>query len=278
MIAVTGASGQVGSEVVRLLAADGSAVRAVEHRRSVGTPGVDVVRADFDDRQSVVAALQGVSTVVLVSPAVPAQEMLVVDAAVEAGVTHVVKATSKASPNSPVERRRGQAAIEQHLRGSRLAWTLLRSNAYQQNLLALAPQVRSTSSFVMSAGDGEVGMVDARDVAAVAAVVAAAPEKHAGRTYWPTGPALVTYHGVATRLSAALGTTVTYRAVGPEEHLGLMLSAGLPEPVARSNAEAFRLIADGDAAWVTDDVEVLTGVLPRSVDVFIAEHRPAFTG
>ena len=278
MILVTGASGNIGSETVRLLAAQQQPVRALVRNTSRFVHGaVDVVAGDFDDRESLDAAMRDIDTVVLVSPAIPSQEIAVIDAAVHAGVTHVIKATSKASADSPVERRRGQARIEQHLQASSLAWTLLRSNAYLQNLLTLAPIVKQTSGFVMSAADGQVGMVDARDVAAVAARIAVDPAEHDGATYWPTGPALVTYTDVARELTAAVGRPIEYRRISPEEHLEIMLRAGLPATVATSNAQAFGLIAAGDAAWITDDVDTITGSAPRSLHTFVTEHTPNFT-
>ena len=127
----------------------------------------------------------GVTAVVLVSPAVPAHELNVIDSAARAGVAHVVKVTSKASADSPIARRRGQAEIEAGLLASGLGYTLLRNNVYMQNLLILAPAIAATNSFGSSVGTGRVGLVDTRDVAAVAAEVAAAPAAHVGR---PTGP------------------------------------------------------------------------------------------
>ncbi len=67
----------------------------------------------------------------------------------------------------------------------------MRSNAYMQNVLALAPAIAKTSGFGSSAGKGRVGMIDARDVAAAAAEIAASPAAHAGKTYWLTGPELI---------------------------------------------------------------------------------------
>ena len=148
---------------------------------------------------------------VLVSPAVPTQELNVVASAARAGVRHLVKATSKASADSPIARRRGQAEIEAGLAASGLPFTLLRSNAYMQNTLTLAPVIAKTSSFGSSAGKGLVGMVDARDVAAVAAEVAAFPAGHAGSIYWLSGPELVSNYDVAAVLSSLLGRTITYR-------------------------------------------------------------------
>ena len=277
MILVTGATGNVGSEAVRLLAGQSQPVRVLV--RDASRPpheGVEAVTGDFDDRNSLDTAMRDVETVVLISPAIPRQEIAVIDAAAAATVRHVIKASSKASADSPVERRRGQAEIEQHLQVSGLAWTLLRSNAYQQNLLALASLVRQTSGFVMSAGDGQIGMVDARDVAAVAARVATSPAEHAGATYWPTGPALVTYTEVAEELSAALHRRIGYRRVTPEEHRELMIRAGVPRPVATSNAQAFGLIAEGDAAWTSDDVLTVTGNPPRDLHTFITDHLAQF--
>lgn len=278
MILVTGATGNVGSETVRLLADRQQPVRALMRDASrLQRAGVDVATGDFDDPGSLDAAMDGVDTVVLVSPAIPQQEISAIDAAARAGVTHVIKVTSKASADSPVERRRGQTQIEQHLQASGLAWTLLRSNAYLQNLLALAPIVKQTSGFVMSAGDGQVAMVDARDVAAVAATLATHPSGHAGATYWPTGPALITYTDVANELSSTLGHPVQYRRISPADHRELMIRAGVPEHVATSNAQAFGLIAEGDAAWRSDDVLTITGRAPRSLRAFISEFAPAFT-
>jgi uncharacterized protein YbjT (DUF2867 family) len=278
MILVTGATGNVGSAAVRLLAAGHHSVRALVRDPSRASCGnVEVAAGDFDRPDTLDAAMRGIDTVLLVSPAVPAQEIAVIDSAVRQGVAHVIKVTSKASADSPVDRRRGQAQIEAHLETAGLAHTLLRSNAYMQNILALAPMIRQTGGFLMSAGDGQVGMIDARDVAATAAAVAAAPGGHAGRTYWLTGPSLITYTDIAQELSAALGRPVEYRQVSPAEHQAMMIRAGVPEAVATSNAQAFGLIADGDAAWLSDDVKSVTGTGPRTLQAFIADHAQAFT-
>ena len=277
MILVTGATGNVGSEAVRLLAARHHPTRALVRDPSRAPHGdVEIVIGDFDRPDTLDAAMRGIDTVLLVSPAVPAQEIAVIDSAVRQGVTQVIKVTSKASADSPVDRRRGQAQIEAHLEATGVAYTLLRSNAYMQNLLALAPMIKQTGGFLMSAGDGQVGMIDARDVAATAATVAATPKEHTGRTYWLTGPGLITYTDIASELSGTLGHGVEYRQISPAEHRTAMIAAGVPDAVATSNAQAFELIAEGDAAWLSDDVESITGAAPRTLRTFIADHVAAF--
>ena len=277
MILVTGATGKVGSEAARLLAARHHPTRALVRDPSRAPDGdVEIATGDFGRPDTLDAAMRGIDTVLLVSPAVPAQEIAVIDSAVRQGVTHVIKVTSKASADSPVDRRRGQAQIEAHLQTTGLAYTLLRSNAYMQNLLALVPVIKQTNGFLMSAGDGQVGMIDARDVAATAAAIATGPKEHAGQTYWLTGPGLITYTDIAEELSAALGHPVEYRQISPAEHRAAMIQAGIPETVATSNAQAFGLIAEGDAAWLSDDVKSITGTAPRPLHTFIADHVQAF--
>lgn len=280
MILVTTA-GKVGSEAVRLLAQRQVPVRVLvrdpEKAKALADAGAEIAVGDLDVPASIDEAMSGVTAVVLVSQAVPAQELNVVASAVSAGVEHVVKATSKASADSPIARRRGQTEIEAGLAASGLAHTLLRSNAYMQNVLALAPAIAKTSGFGSSAGKGRTGMVDARDVGAVAAEIAASPVPHAGKTYWLTGPELISNYDVAAVLSKLLGRTITYRELSFDEDKNTMIRAGVPELIAQMNAQAFFLTAGGDAEWVSEDVESLLGRPARSFEQFATDHVTAFS-
>jgi uncharacterized protein YbjT (DUF2867 family) len=279
MILVTTA-GKVGSETVLLLRQREVPVRVLardpQHAKAQADAGAQVAVGDLGTPASIDAAMEGITAVVLVSPGVPAQELNVIHSAVRAGVGHVVKVTSNASADSLIARRRWQTEIEAGLTASGLAHTLLRANAYMQNVLALAPAIAKTSSFGSSAGKGRVGMIDARDVGAVAAEIAALPASHAGKTYWLTGPELISNYGVADTLSSLLGRTITYRERGFDEDRDAMVAAGVPEPVAEMNAQAFSLIAKGDAEWVTHDVPSLLGRPARSFAQFAADYASAF--
>ena len=280
MILVTTA-GKVGSEAVRLLRERDVPVRVLVRNpakvTALAEAGAEVARGDLDVPASIDDAMAGVSTVVLVSPAVPVQELNVVASAARAGAGHVVKATSNASADSPIARRRWQAEIEAGLAASGIPHTLLRSNAYMQNVLALAPAIAKTSSFGSSAGKGRSGLVDARDVAAVAAEIAAAPAGHAGKTYWLTGPGLISNYDVAAVLSKLLGRTITYRELTFEKNKDAMIRAGVPGQIAEMNAQAFSLTADGDAEWVTEDVPLLLDRPARSFEQFAADYAAAFS-
>jgi uncharacterized protein YbjT (DUF2867 family) len=282
MILVTTA-GKVGSETVRVLRAQDVPVRVLVRdpanttAQALAAAGAEVAEGDLSVRASIDKAMTGVRSVVLVSPAVPAQELNVVASAAQSGVSHIVKATSKASADSPIARRRWQAEIEAGLADSGIPHTLLRSNAYMQNLLALAPVIATSGSFGSAAGKGRTGLVDARDVAAVAAHIAIAPGPHVAKTYWLTGPELVSNYDVAAVLSQLLGRTITYRELTFEENKQAMLTAGVPEQTAEMNAQAFSLTAEGDAEWITDGVPALLGRAARSFRQFAADYASAFS-
>jgi uncharacterized protein YbjT (DUF2867 family) len=274
-------AGKVGSETVRLLRQRDMPVRVLvrdpARAKTLAEAGVQAAVGDLDVPASIDEAMTGAETVVLVSPAVPAQELNVIRSAARAGAVHVIKATSKASAHSPIARRRWQAEIEAGLAASGIPHTLLRSNAYMQNVLMLAPAITATSSFGSAAGKGRSGMVDARDVAAVAAEIAASPSAHAGKTYWLTGPELISNYDVAAVLSRLLGRALTYRELTFEENRDAMIRAGVPAPIAEMNAQAFSLTAEGDAEWVTDDVPSLLGRPARSFEQFAADNATTFS-
>jgi uncharacterized protein YbjT (DUF2867 family) len=280
MILVTTA-GKVGTEAALLLRQRELPVRVLVRdpgkAKTLADAGAEVAVGDLGVPPSIDAAMTGVTAVILVSPAVPAQELNAVASAARAGVGHVVKATSKASADSPIARRRGQAEIEAGLATSGLSHTLLRSNAYMQNVLALAPAIARTSGFGSAAGKGRAGLIDARDVAAVAAEIAASPASHAGKTYWLTGPELISNYDVAEVLSKLLGRTITYTELSFDENKNAMIRAGVPAPIAEMNAQAFALTADGDAEWVTGDVATILGRPARSFEQFAADHTAAFS-
>lgn len=275
-------AGKVGGHTARLLSSTGHAVRVMVRNPDVhadlAAAGVELVHADLDQPDSIAGAMVGVRSVVLVSPAVPAQEIAVIDAVRRASAAHVTKVTSDAAADSPIGRRRDHHRIEVALAASGIPHTLLRSNAYMQNVLALAPAIAAESEFASSTGDGRIGMVDARDVAAVAATIASSPAVHEGRTYRLSGPDSLSYDDVADLLTTILGRTIAHRRIGVAEQEAAMVELGLPAPVARANAQALALFAQGDSDWTSPDVERITGRPATGFSAFAAEHAGRFSG
>jgi uncharacterized protein YbjT (DUF2867 family) len=280
MILIT-IAGKVGTEAACLLAAQGGPVRVLvrhpENVEALSQAGVDVVEGDLEVPASIDAAMRDVSSVILVSPAIPTQELNVVNSAVRAGVNHIVKITSKASADSPIARRRAQTEIEEALIASGLSYTLLRNNVYMQNFLMLAPAIAKTSSFGANTGDGHAGLIDTRDIAAVAAEIATNPAPHKDKTYWLTGPESLSYPDAAAILSGVLDHPIGFHPLTDEEQTQAMVNVGVPEHIAQMNAQALALLAEGDSDWVTDDVPTILTRPGRSFERFATDHAQAFS-
>jgi uncharacterized protein YbjT (DUF2867 family) len=282
-VLVTGATGVVGGHVVRELRS-----RAVPARAFVRDPakaadalgaGVELAAGDFGDRASIRRALDGVERVLLCSPNSARQvehEQNVIDAAVDAGVTRLVKIGAIGSQiGSPLAFWDAHGRIEQHLQACGLPWVGLHPSTYTSNLFAAADSVRELGLLLAPAGDAKVALIDPRDVAAVAAVVLA-EDGHDGRTYTLTGPEALTYVEVAEQLSAAIARPVTYVNVSDRDAREGMTQAGLPEWLADQLLILWSLLRGGAAATTTDVVRVLTGREPRSVTDFGRDFGAAF--
>jgi uncharacterized protein YbjT (DUF2867 family) len=282
MILVTGATGNVGSEAVQQLLERGIAVRALVRNTGkaadLANAGAEIVEGDLEDLPTLEKALVGVTTVVLVSPGVPAMEENVIHVAAGVGANHIVKiSAASAHPDSPVARRRWHARVENTLKASGMGYVMLRSNAYMQNILMAAPAIAETDGFASCHAAGRIGLIDARDVAAVAALVAADPTAHRDKTYRLSGAQLLAYPDLATILSRVLGRQITYTAITNQENRRAMIIAGVPAPVAEMNVQAFDLVAAGDSAWLTDEAAALLGHAPRSFEQFAIDYAADFS-
>lgn len=282
MILVTGATGTVGSNVIRELQTRGAEFRAfvrdpVKAKALLGD--VELVIGDFADPDSVSKALDGIDRLFLLSPDDPRQvewESQAIDAASAAGVTRIVKLSMLgAQVGAPLSFLDSHGRVEQHLERSGVAAVLIRPGFFMSNLLAAADQIRTRRILFAPAAGAKISMIDPRDVGAVAAV--ALTEDSAQGPYAVTGPEAVDYAGVAEAISAATGRLVTFINV-PDEvaHRGL-LAAGVPEWFADSFVALFGLLRSGLRAETTDAVRVLTGRDPKTIADFAHDHSAAFS-
>jgi len=282
MLLVTGATGTTGMEVLRALKDRGVAARALvrdetkaHHLRDLG---FEPATGDLGDPRTLGPALDGVERAYLVSPAGPMQselEQTFLDAAKAAGVKHVVKlSVIGASPEAPLRFARSHATVEHALKESGMAWTLLRPTAFMQNTLAWGPQLHD-GTFYSPVPDAAVSIVDARDVAEVAAA-ALTDEAHEGKSYGLSGPEAVSYREQARRVFAAAGREVTVEEVPVEELKRELVRAGVPPWNAEGLAEQFELYAGGGATMVTSGVQDALGRPPRDLDTFATDHAEAF--
>jgi uncharacterized protein YbjT (DUF2867 family) len=286
MILVTGATGHVGSELVRLLAAAGTPARALVHSPDKAAPiqrlGLETAVGDFEQPDTLDAAMAGCDRLFLLSPPTPRQpqqEQQVIDAAKRAGVAHVVKQSVPWAddPDAGLVFCRWHGQVEQHLEGSGLSYTLLRPSNFMQNFLMSAQPVADQGVLYGMTGEGRVAFIDTRDIAAVAAELLTSPG-HQGTSYTLTGPEALTSAEVAERLSAATGHQVRYVDLPPEAFGQALAGAGLPGWLVDGLIEGNTMMAAGHAATVTDEVAKVAGRPPRTFEQFAADHRLEFGG
>ena len=285
MILVTGATGHVGSELVRLLADQGAPARALVHSRDKAAPiqrlGLETALGDYEQPDTLDVAMKGCDQLFLLSPPTPRQpqqEQHVIDAARRAGLDHVVKQSVPwAGPDAPVVFCRWHGQVEQHLAQSGLAYTLLRPSSFMQNFLMSAQQVADQGVLYGMFGEGRVAFIDARDIAAVAAELLTNPG-HQGASYTLTGPEALSAAEVAERLAAATGHQVRSVDLGPDGYRQALAGAGMPGWLVDGVVESNTMLAAGHGATVTNEVARLTGRPPRTFAQFAADHQAAFDG
>ena len=284
MILVVGASGTNGREVVSRLSAKGARVRAMVRNpakaEALRLTGVEVVAGDLGDPASLDRALKGVDRAFYLAPVDPLDVEWFggfLSAARRAGSPHVVKFSGMgAAPDSKSELMRHHGQTDATLKASGLPYTILRPEAFFQNLLWSAATIKAQGAFYLPLGESRQGLVDVRDIASVATEVLTG-EGHVGQVYDITGPASISYKDVADNLSRTLGRPIRYISVPPEAALDAMLKAGMPEWNAHAVNELYGVFADNWPGAITDVVERVLGRPPIAFDQFARDHVEAFS-
>ncbi len=279
MILVTGATGTIGSELVRQLVGKDEPVRACIHVRPLDIDGVQTCKIDFDEPETLPPALEGVDTLFLLSQEV-VHEKPMVDAAIEAGVQRVVKVSSFNAETDTFIVGQHHREIEQHIQESDMTWTFLRPNYQMQNFVTImGDEIRNEDAFYDSIGDARVSHIDARDVSQVAARVLT-ESGHENRAYELSGPEALTHHQVADELSSALGRRIQYVELDDERYRQRLLSQGVPEEFAGYLVDVNRRNRNGetDDHIITDSVRNILGREPTSFSQFCKDYAPQLGG
>ena len=280
MVLVTGATGTIGSEVFRRLAAAGERPRALVRdpqiaRARLGN-AVEHVVGDLDRPETLEAALAGVDRVFLLTRQTsrqPQQERNVIDAAARSGVRQLVKlSVFRADERSPLRIARQHRQAERALERSGLTYTIVRPVFLMQNLLGM---VRG-GAIHTAAADGRLAMVDARDAAAVA-VAALTSRGCDGKTHTLTGPEAVSFDEVAEILSRQTGMPIRHVRVAPDAVRTALERTGMDGWFAEDMAKLHGMLGAGYEHLVTDDVRTVTGTAPCTLAEFATDFAQQFT-
>lgn len=277
-ILVTGATGNVGKEVVRALLRRGARVIAADHKpervRTLFGDSVRSVQLDLRGRTTWAGAVASAAHMFLMRPpAIADVEKNLnpfVDEARAHGVDHIVfLSVAGAGKNRVVPHRK----VEDHLRKRGDHHTNLRPGFFAQNLeSAYRDDIVEDDRIYLPAGNSPVNWIDARDIAEVAALVLSEPEQHRGQNYTLAGPGPVPWSEVTDALTAALGRPIRYEPASVLGYMRHLSRRGLPRGAIAVQTILHVLLRFGQGATVDPTLERLLGRPGRSVREYIVEH------
>jgi (4-alkanoyl-5-oxo-2,5-dihydrofuran-3-yl)methyl phosphate reductase len=281
MILVTGATGNIGTELVKHLRTDGARMRVItrdEKKVAHLDASVERVIGDRHDPSIIRQALQGVDKVFLLPVLLDNHEAdrLLIEAAKQAGVQLIVQISSGAVR---METKGGigglHREIEQLIEDSGIAWTFLRPGGFMSNTLQWVATIKSQSKVFNPTGEGKTAPISPYDIAAVAAV-ALISSGHEGKAYDLTGPELLSAHEQVEILSKVIGKSIECVDIPIEVAVKSAIANGLPEILVESLAEIWKRIRAGGGTFQTSEVERLTGRPAQTFETWCHEYRSAF--
>jgi uncharacterized protein YbjT (DUF2867 family) len=255
MIVVTGATGNVGKEVVKQLLKSGekfsALTRDVKSAKEKISNFVDFRFADFDDQLSLKSALEGVDKLVLITPAGESMEknqLDIVRIANDLGVKKIVKLSGLgAGPDASIRLPKAHFKIEEEIIKLGINHTFVRPNLFMQ---VFTDAVQADGNIYAPAEDSKISLTDTHDIAEI--IVSAVLDKTDEKVIEITGPEAVTYSEVAKKISEAKGKSVNFVSVTPLQAKESMLGMGMSEWLVNAFLELFDIYRSGHAAAVLD--------------------------
>jgi uncharacterized protein YbjT (DUF2867 family) len=275
MILVTGATGNVGGELVRALAGGGQPIRALtrDDKPRDFPPGVQQVPGDLNKPESMRAALSG-ATAVFLYPGYQGMAATLA-AAGEAGVRRVVmlSGSSAASGDRSNAVSRYMIESEEAVRASGLEWTMVRSFGFMSNTVQWVPQLAAGDLVRAPFAGVAVAMIDPYDIAAVAAA-ALSSDGHEGRVYTVSGPEPLRPADRARILGEVLGRDLRFEGQ-PDDEARAEMSAAMPAEYVDAFFD-FYVTGTLDESQPQPDVRDVTGREPRTFGQWAQAHAGAF--
>jgi uncharacterized protein YbjT (DUF2867 family) len=277
---ITGATGEVGSRVVRQLLErhirPRVLVRSEEKARSLFGDRVDVCVGDLAAPVSMRRAIQGADTVFLVNvgPAIPERDKAAAIISQEVGVRKIVKLSSLDVEHGlaiGAWHEKGEAAI----RTTGIPFTFVRPTGFMSNLLAWAHSIRTESVVWSSTADGRRPFIHSEDIASVC-LAALLNDECSGEALPITGPESLTFGEVTAIISEALGRPLSYQVISDEEARERYSRISGSQEETEAHVALWRAIRDGQLAATTDRVERILGRKPIALRQWASENVRSF--
>lgn len=266
-IGITGATGRLGLLVVAKLkekVAAETIVALVRTAEKAANLGVEVRAFDYTKVDNLVAALQGIDKLLLISGSEIGQRFpqhrAVIEAAKQAGVKHIVYTSILHADSSPLSLSIEHLATEMALKASGLTYSILRNGWYTENYTASVKASIGAGSVIGSAGDGKIASASRLDFAEAAAVVLAG-EGHENKIYELAGDDAYTLTELAAEISIQSGKTILYNNLTEVQYAEMLIGFGLPEVVAKMLAN---LDTGASKNALFDDSHTLSSLIGRA--------------
>src|SRR5215207_8387388 len=297
LILVIGATGTVGSEVVKQLAAisssSGHKIRAAVHSknksdqlRQFDSKRVEIVNLDYTKPETVAYALNSVDKIFLQTLPIPNVTDIssnFVNEAKKNGVKYIVKLSAMgAGSESESTILQLHKEEEKIIEDSGIPYTFLRPPAFMQNFVTqFGPTIRTQNAFYVPAGDAKMSFVDVRDIGATAARILTntnhgASQQHENKAYDITGQDALSYRQVADILSNEVGKKISYIDITEDGARKGMEQIGMSDWFIDIMIELFRIIRAGYGSETTAAVEHITGRKPISFAQFAKDYAEVF--
>ena len=274
-ILVTGATGNIGKEVVRQLREKGADFVALVNKREI--EGVETVSANFADLNSLEEAMKGISTLFMVLQNHPEMEKWgqnIIEAAKKAGIKHIVRSSgSLADKNSPLLIRKLLGETDQVVMDSGIDYTITSPSFFMQNFINYFTDDYKNGAIYQSAGDGQASWVDVRDIAAVNVEILLSPEKYKGQNLTITGSESFDYSEAVLKMNNILGKESKYIAISDEAATDAMKGLHFPDFIIELMISLNQCLVQGIAEETTNVVEEVTGKKPILFDQFVNENK-----
>lgn len=280
-IFVTGATGNIGSQIVQNLSEENADfVAGISPQEQEQSFDFATQVIDFSDKSSMVKAFQGSETLFLLLPLHPLMidwAKNATDAAKEAGIKYIVR-SSGAGANSQAgfKMPQVQGTIDDYIKTSGLNYTLVAPANFMQNFINFHTQDIKNGTIYMPTGEGKIGWVDVRDIAKVNAAVLQNPEKYFGQTLTVTGSENLNYGECVVIISEVIGKKVAFVDILEITAIEAMTQYQMPKFAIEMMTSLNQIIKAGYAEGTTNTVEEITGKAPISFRQFAEDYQSAW--
>jgi uncharacterized protein YbjT (DUF2867 family) len=281
MILITGATGNIGSQLINLLVAKGLLVRVIsrdEKKVAHFDPAVQRVIGDRHDPSVVRQAVQGADKVFMLAVLFDKNheaDRLLIEEAKQAGAGQIVMISSGTVRMETNAIGRLHREKEELIELSGISWTFLRPGGFMSNSLQWADTIKSQSKVFNPMGKGKTAPISPYDIAGVAAV-ALTTAGHEGKAYDLTGAELLSTPEQVEILGKVIGKPIDCVDIPVEVAAERAIASGLPEALVKSLAELWVQVRNEGGAFHTNEVERLTGQRAQTFETWCREQRSAF--